>query len=85
MTLTPRQRIIYRLVRRGMTSRQIADQLGISSRTVEVHRSNIARNLAGQRASNRHPPDSSIQLRLRKLSKELASLVSELGDLRAPR
>ena len=44
--LTPRQRQIDRLVRRGLTSRQIAEKLAISQRTVEVHRGNITRRAA---------------------------------------
>lgn len=35
--LTPRQREIVRLLRRGLTQRQAAAELGISDRTVEMH------------------------------------------------
>ncbi len=44
-SLTSREREILQLVAQGKTSPQIADLLSISSRTVEVHRSNIMRKL----------------------------------------
>src|SRR5213080_4869437 len=43
--LTPRQKEILRLVAQGMTNREIAGQLDISVRTVEVHRFNLMRRL----------------------------------------
>ncbi len=43
--LTEREREILALVAEGMTNRQIAHYLGISVKTVEVHRSNIMRKL----------------------------------------
>jgi len=43
--LTPRQREILCLVSIGHTNREIADVLGISVRTVEVHRFNLMRRL----------------------------------------
>jgi DNA-binding NarL/FixJ family response regulator len=43
--LTNREREIFQLVAEGNTSPQIAERLSISSRTVEVHRSNIMRKL----------------------------------------
>lgn len=36
--LTPKQREVLRLVGQGLRSRQIADQLGLSARTVEAHK-----------------------------------------------
>ena len=36
--LTPRQKEILRLIAEGMTSKEIAGQLGISTRTEEKHR-----------------------------------------------
>jgi len=44
-TLTPRQKEILRLVAQGLTNREVADRLGISVRTVEVHRFNLMRRL----------------------------------------
>jgi DNA-binding CsgD family transcriptional regulator len=43
--LTPRQKEILRLVAQGLTNREIAEQLDISVRTVEVHRFNLMRRL----------------------------------------
>ncbi|MBM4121765.1 MAG: response regulator transcription factor [Nitrospira sp.] len=43
--LTPRQKTILRLVSQGLTNREIAGHLGISVRTVEVHRFNLMRRL----------------------------------------
>lgn len=43
--LTPRQTQIMKLVAKGRTSRQIADKLRISVRTVEVHRFNLMHRL----------------------------------------
>ena len=40
-SLTPRQKEILRLVAQGMTNREIAGNLDISVRTVEVHRFNL--------------------------------------------
>lgn len=44
-SLTPRQKEILRLVAHGLTNREIAQQLAISVRTVEVHRFNLMRRL----------------------------------------
>jgi len=43
--LTQRQREILRLVAAGRTSKEIANQLGLSYRTVEVHRLNLMRRI----------------------------------------
>jgi DNA-binding NarL/FixJ family response regulator len=43
--LTPREREILQLIAEGSTSKQIAHSLGVSTKTVEKHRSNIARKL----------------------------------------
>jgi DNA-binding CsgD family transcriptional regulator len=81
--LTPRQRQIDRLVRRGLTSRQIADKLSISQRTVEAHRGNIARRaVGGGRAPLEHP---AVQRVLRRLSVQITALASEIKELRVPR
>lgn len=45
MPLTPRQLEIVRLVGEGLTNQEIADRLGLSRRTVEVHRFNMMRRL----------------------------------------
>jgi DNA-binding NarL/FixJ family response regulator len=82
--LTPRQKMIERLVRRGMTSRRIAEQLGISQRTVEVHRANIARRLSA--APDRDPLDHpAVQKILKRLSHRVAVLVMELEQIRGAR
>ncbi|MEM7335092.1 MAG: response regulator transcription factor [Chloroflexota bacterium] len=43
--LTPREAEVMALTVRGLTSKQMADQLGLSKRTVDVHRANIKRKL----------------------------------------
>lgn len=43
--LTPRERQILPLVAEGLSSKEIARQLGISPKTVEIHRTNIIRKL----------------------------------------
>lgn len=45
VTLTEREREIFRLLGQGLSSKKIADALGLSERTVEVHRSSIKRKL----------------------------------------
>lgn len=39
--LTPRQREILQLVAQGHTSKEIAERLGVSLKTVETHRAHI--------------------------------------------
>jgi DNA-binding NarL/FixJ family response regulator len=50
--LTPTERRVVQLLAQYKTSRQIADELGISHRTVQTHRQNICQklNLQGQHA-----------------------------------
>ena len=43
--LTSRERLILQLIAKGMTSKMIADRLGISSQTVSSHRKNISNKL----------------------------------------
>ena len=82
--LTPRQRQIDRLVRRGLTSRRIAEKLRISQRTVEAHRGNIARRAAGGHVRDplEHP---AVQRLLRRLSVQITALASEIKELRVSR
>ncbi len=44
-SLTPRERQVLKLVAEGKTSRDIADLLSISTRTVEHHRANLLKKL----------------------------------------
>lgn len=46
--LTPRQRDVLRGVLRGDSSKQIAHDLGISPRTVEIHRSSMLGRLGAR-------------------------------------
>jgi DNA-binding NarL/FixJ family response regulator len=43
--LTPRERQVLRLVAKGCSTKELADQLGMSVKTAETHRSNILRKL----------------------------------------
>ena len=45
-TLTPREHEIALLLGRGLGNREISDQLGISHRTVEVHKARLMQKLA---------------------------------------
>jgi DNA-binding NarL/FixJ family response regulator len=42
---TPREREVLRLVWSGLSNREIADRLGISSRTIEAHRASLMKKL----------------------------------------
>ena len=53
--LTQRQRTILALVDQGMSSKDIANELNISVRTVEAHRHNIKIKLDAQNAANSGP------------------------------
>lgn len=50
--LTPREHEVLLLVGRGDTSRQIAEHLGISVKTVEIHRSNLMNKLDANNAAS---------------------------------
>jgi FixJ family two-component response regulator len=43
---TPREREVMKLLARGMSNKGIADSLGISPRTVEIHRANVMQKMA---------------------------------------
>ena len=45
-SLTDRERDVFERLGRGYTTKRIADELGLSARTVEVHRANIKRKLS---------------------------------------
>lgn len=45
-TLTPREREVMRLVITGMLNKQIAAELGISEKTVKVHRGRVMKKMA---------------------------------------
>ena len=44
-SLTEREREIFRCLGQGLTTKKIAEQFGLSARTVEVHRASIKRKL----------------------------------------
>jgi RNA polymerase sigma factor (sigma-70 family) len=44
-TLTEREREVVQLVVKGLSTKEIARQLDISTRTVETHRANLMRKL----------------------------------------
>jgi DNA-binding NarL/FixJ family response regulator len=43
--LTPREREILQLVAEGHTNRTMSERLGLSAKTVDVHRTNVMRKL----------------------------------------
>lgn len=43
--LSPREQEIVKLISEGLSSREIADSLEVSPRTIEAHRANIYRKL----------------------------------------
>jgi hypothetical protein len=77
MSLTPREKEIERLVRRGWTSREIADHLGIARRTVEAHRLNMRRRRTTARE------DIGIKKSLESLRRRVSRLARELAHLRS--
>jgi len=48
-TLTPREREVMHLVVRGLLNKQIAAELGISTKTVKVHRGRVMSKMAAER------------------------------------
>lgn len=55
MTLTPRQSEVLQLAARGLTDKEMADQLGISSRGVQFHVTNLYRKI-GMYGKGGHAP-----------------------------
>jgi len=51
-TLTTREREVLRLIVDGLSSKEIAEQLGISLKTVESHRSNLMEKLGTHKMSS---------------------------------
>lgn len=49
--ISPREREVLLLVGKGATSKEIAEQLGISQRTAEVHRANLMNKLHASNAA----------------------------------
>jgi two-component system, LuxR family, response regulator FixJ len=47
-TLTSRERQVLKKILAGLTSRQIAEELGLSARTVEVHRGNVMKKMRAE-------------------------------------
>jgi len=47
-TLTPREREVFRLVVRGMLNKQVAYDLGITEKTVKVHRAQVMQKMGAQ-------------------------------------
>lgn len=51
MTLTEREKDLFRLLKQGNKNQEIADRLAISLRTVEVHRANVMKKLQAKTAA----------------------------------
>jgi len=47
-TLTPREREVFRLVVRGMLNKQVAYDLGITEKTIKVHRAHVMQKMGAQ-------------------------------------
>ncbi len=50
--LTPREREVLRMLISGLRNREIAEELGVSQKTVEVHRANVMSKLEADRLAN---------------------------------
>jgi FixJ family two-component response regulator len=51
-TLTPRERDVYRLMAEGKPNNVIAAELGISHKTLDIHRANVMRKLSARTAGD---------------------------------
>lgn len=49
--LSPREASVLALIADGMTNREIADKLGLSSRTVDIHRANVISKLGARNSA----------------------------------
>lgn len=49
-TLTPRERDVYRLMAEGKANKIIATELGISHKTLDIHRANVMRKMQAKTA-----------------------------------
>jgi FixJ family two-component response regulator len=76
-SLTQREREVYDRIVRGMHNREIAVDLGISPRTVEVHRARVMAKLKARRLAD--------LLRLRPLASAPERGERRANDLRSPR
>jgi DNA-binding CsgD family transcriptional regulator len=47
-TLTPREKEVFDVISQGLTHREIGDMLGISPRTVEVHKGRVMEKLGAK-------------------------------------
>jgi len=47
-TLTPREREVFKLVVRGMLNKQVAYDLGITEKTIKVHRAQVMQKMGAQ-------------------------------------
>ena len=50
-SLTPREREVLHLIADGLSAKEIASDLGISTKTVEAHRTSLMRKLGARKAT----------------------------------
>jgi DNA-binding NarL/FixJ family response regulator len=74
--LTPRERDVIQLISRGLTANQIADELLISSKTVENHKQRVFRKLDVQSQSHA----VAVALRLGLLNHEIQHAAPAVGE-----
>jgi FixJ family two-component response regulator len=51
-TLTPREYEVFNLVATGLANKQVADELGLSEKTVKIHRSHVMQQGAAHRGTH---------------------------------